>query len=192
MRHARIFLALSLLAVAALGTVRADDEKSPFEKAKAGQWTLTKVVNIVAPGNEVTNYVYMWCEKVDGRKVTVKIQILEDEKTPMGGMTPSSMEIDLDQKPDPQAPKPTNTGAEELKVKDKALKCVKWKSVIKDARKGTLVTVDWKCDALPLFGVVKSVTKDEYGRTVKTADCVDYGDEGGAEKKKKDEKDEKK
>lgn len=177
----RLALAPALV-LALLASAHAGDPK-PMEKAKAGEWVLDK---IVASG--FTTFQYMWIAKVDGRKVTVNVQMLkEDGKTAL--MPPSSSLVDLDMKgPEPkkgEEPKVLKTSEEEVEIKGKKIKCTRTETEQDVVGSGRLVIVSWASNEIPISGIAKSVAKDKDGKVISETTCVDFGHEGGAEKSQK-------
>lgn len=170
----RLFLALAL-PLALLTAVHAGDPK-PIEKAKVGEWVLEKVVT-----SGFTSYEYLWIAKVEGRKVTVHVQMLKDDgKTAM--MPAQASVVDLDAKPDPtkkvDEPK-TKTSEEEVEIKGKKIKCLKTEAEQDIQGTGKLTTVSWSSNEIPIYGMAKSVSKDKDGKVVVETSCVDFGHEGG-------------
>jgi hypothetical protein len=161
---------------------RADDAKNPLEKAKAGQWVLQKST-MKYGGMTNTSLSYLWVDRVEGRKVVLKTQTLNpDGKTAM--MAATEMPIDLDAKGErsekKDAAKPTVT-EEEILVKGKKMKCQKTEVTMEIAGAKT-TSITWTSPEVPVYGTVKSISKDKDGNETSVVETIDWGNEGAKEK----------
>lgn len=176
----RHFVRGSALVLGALAVAWAADFKNPWESAKAGQWITSKTVSSY-PGmpNPMTNFTHQWVEKVEGKKVTYKMQMLKDEKTPMG-VPATPITIDLEAKaeggkPAADAPKP-KISEEETEISGKKVKCTK----IETESQGNTYTT-WYMEGFPFD--VKMTAKDKDGKETTKKETLAWGETGGEEKK---------
>src|SRR5262249_30735251 len=141
MTRLRAAVAIVLVATA---LVRADD--------KAGQWVLRRHL-----ASGFTSHVYSWVDKVEGRKVHRKLQLLDpDGKTAV--TTPEETVIDLDAprpRGDGKEPKP-KTGADAVECRGKRLECTRTETT-SDALGLKMTTIVWTSAEVPLDGIVKVV-----------------------------------
>jgi hypothetical protein len=174
----RIAIAAALL-FCALGFARGDEE--PLADAKVGEWTLMKQ-KISWPGGSAVSFVYAYVSKVDGRKVSVVTQTLnEDGKT--GLMAGVTTVRDLDKKPEPGDAKATKATVsyEDLDVNGKKIKCKKTETEVL-TNGVTATTTTWVSNDVPVHGLVRLVVKDKDGKEQIATEIVDFGSTGGAEK----------
>ncbi|MEZ0227847.1 MAG: hypothetical protein ACAI25_04430 [Planctomycetota bacterium] len=171
--HRTLKAALLVLLVGSVA--RAQSTPNPLEKAKEGQWVLQKTT-----ASGFTSHIYQWVSKVDGKKITLRTQILNaDGKSAMAAA--NDVVIDLEKKeggsaaPAADAPKPTISD-DEVEVKGKKVKCKKIEVTVNGVASTT-----WISDEIPVSGLVKSIaTKD--GAELSKFELVDFGDTGGKDK----------
>ncbi len=167
------------LVVAAAGAVHAQDLKR-LEKAKASQWVLQKSASLDGATNKtVTRNFYLWVDKVDGRKVHLKIQNLSDDGRT--GVAPAiERVIDLatiSARSDVNA----KTSDDVVEVKGKKLKCKRRVETF-DSKDIVSKSIEWTSNEVPVFGVVKAVVYGQDGKELSRTELKDWGESGGAEK----------
>jgi len=181
MRALKIVCAAALVAAAA-GPVHAQDVKR-LETAKAGQWIFAKSSSTL-DGKTETRYVYQWIAQVDGRRVTVKTQLLhEDGKN---AITPArEIVYDLDAKIGALV-KPTSERMtdEVIEIKGKKLRCKKTEQVW-DANNVVSRTIQWTSIEVPVWGLVRSLDYGQDGNVISRVELLDWGTSGGGEKRVK-------
>jgi len=169
----RALLSVALVLGVVVGA-RAGDR--PMDKAKAGEWVLEKNV-----ASGFTTWTYMWIAKVDGRKVTVMVQLLKDEQLGLAPGQPTVVDLDKPDAPPPPGSKP-KTSEEEVEVKGRKLKCTKTESEVEIQGVGKMATTTWTAAEIPIYGKAKMVVKDQAGKVVAEQETLDFGHEGGAER----------
>lgn len=178
MRALRIICALALVA-SAVGAVHAQDMKR-LEKAKAGQWVLQTSASLDGVTNKiVTRKFYQWVDKVDGRKVHLKIQNLSDDGRT--GVAPAIERVldlaTISARSDANA----KTTDDVVEVKGKKLKCKRRVETF-DSKDMLSKSIEWTTDKVPIFGVVKVVVYGQDGKELSSTELKDWGEHGGAEK----------
>jgi len=177
MRVLGIICALTFVATV-VGAVHAQDLKR-LEKAKAGQWVFQKSTSFDGATNKTVTHFYQWIDKVDGRKVHIKVQKLSDDGR-MGVAPAIERVIDLatiSARSDANA-KITDDVVE---VNGKKLKCKKRVETF-DLTNMVSKSIEWTSDAVPIFGVVKVVLYGQDGKELASTELKDWGEHGGAEK----------
>jgi hypothetical protein len=166
---------VALVALAAFAGDASAQSKSPLENAKTGQWVLQKST---AAGN--TTWLYQWVKAVEGKKITLRTQILNaDGKTGMMAGNDSVIELggqpSTAPAPGGDAPKPKITD-DEVELKGKKLKCKKT-----EIATGPSLSTTWTSDEVPVTGLVKMVAMAD-GKESMRLEVVDYGATDGADK----------
>jgi hypothetical protein len=170
----RLALPATFLLVAALA--QAEDAPDPIATAKEGEWVLQKVVSSYG-GMTMTQLLYMWVSKVEGRKLTLGLQIMKDEKR--GMMPPFFSPVDLDHR---EKPAPAKVSQEDVERDGKKLKCWKREEAGVDSPAGKVTTTTWTCKDVPVDGVLRIVSVDKDGKETSRTETIQWGSEGGAEK----------
>jgi hypothetical protein len=170
----RAVLLATFLLVAALA--RAEDAPDPIATAKEGEWVYQKIDSNYG-GLKLTQFLYMWVSKVEGRKLTLGLQIMKDEKR--GMMPPFFSPVDLDHR---EKPAPAKVSQEDVERDGKKLHCSKREETGVDSPAGKVTTTTWICSEVPVDGVLRIVSVDKDGKETSRTETTAWGREGGAEK----------
>ncbi len=168
------------LVVAAVGAVHAQDLKR-LESAKMGQWVLQKSASLDGATNKVvTRNFYQWIDKVDGRKVHLKIQNLSDDGRT--GVAPAiERVIDLATIAARSDANATTTD-DLVEVKGKKLKCRRRVETEFGSKDILSKSIEWTSTDVPIFGIVKVMLYGQAGKELSRTELKDWGESGGAEK----------
>jgi hypothetical protein len=166
---------MGALSVVVAQVAQAQSLPNPLEKAKEGQWIQSKSV-----AGGMTTQMYQWVSKVDGKKITLRTQILNaDGKTAMMAGTDGVIDLAQTGSSAPagsaDAPKPAISD-DEVEVKGKKLKCKKI-----EVKSGPITSTTWISEEVPVTGLVKSISTQD-GNEVAKLELVDFGQQGGADK----------
>ncbi len=167
---AALAFSLALLAVA-----HADE--NPFAKSKVGEWIIQK--NVIS--GTMTTIDYVFVSKVDGKKVTLGRQVLNNDAKTANGPVRYAQPIDTE-KPLPASKDEKKLGDEEVELKGKKMKCKKVESTAADSRGDKMTTTTWTSSEIPLYGTVRQIVKDKDGKELLRMDLLDWGAEGGKER----------
>lgn len=173
-------LACLAAVVLAVAVARADDGPDPIATAKEGEWVLQKVDSEYG-GMKITQLLYMWVSRIEGRKITLGLQFLKDDKK-HGTQPPFFSPVDLDHREGQGSRKagPQWT-QEEREHGGKKLACWK-KEEVTDSPVGKVKTTTWVCKDVPVDGVLRIESVDDKGKPTQTTETIEWGREGGAEK----------
>ncbi len=167
---------LFLGAITGVGQVLA----GPLDSAQVGQWVVEK-----STASGMTSHVLKWVSKVEGKKLTLRTQMLNPDLTT--GMLPANeMTMDLGATPMPGAvpsvpapggPVPEARITEEsLTVGGRAVRCKRM-----EVEMGGMVSRSWMSDQIPISGLARAVTS-QGGSEVSRLEVVDFGTSGGADR----------